>query len=74
MTDSPNFYNSEIGVTDLPIFVFTLPDFREIGSNKSADSKISGSGTTALVLHFFKLNLTFFANYVNQNNFNNVKV
>ena len=32
----------------LLIFVFTLPDFREIGSKKSADSKKSGSGTTAL--------------------------
>ena len=47
MADSPDFYISEIGVTDLPIFVFTLPDFWEISSKKSADSKKSGSGTTA---------------------------
>ena len=39
----------KFGVTDLRIFVFTLPDYREIGSKKkSADSKKSGSGTTAL--------------------------
>ena len=49
MSDSPEFYSSESRVTDLPIFVFTLPDYREIGSKKSADSKISGSWTTAIV-------------------------
>ena len=43
----PIFIFPKFGVTDLPIFVFTLPDYREIGSKKSADSKKSGSGTTA---------------------------
>ena len=48
MSDSlPIFIVPKFGVTDLPIFVFTLPDYREIGSKKSADSKKSGSGTTA---------------------------
>ena len=45
----PIFIVPKFGVTDLPIFVFTLPDYREIGSKKSADSKKSGSGTTALL-------------------------
>ena len=49
MADSPDFYSSEIRVTDLQIFLFTMQDFREIGSKKSADSKKSGSGSTALV-------------------------
>ena len=44
----PIFIVPKFGITDLPIFVFTLPDYREIGSKKSADSKKSGSGTTAL--------------------------
>ena len=43
----PIFIVPKFWVTDLPIFVFTLPDFREIGFKKSADSKKSGSGTTA---------------------------
>ena len=47
----PIFRVPKFGVTDLPIFVFTLPDFREIGSKKSAYSKKSGSGTTALANH-----------------------
>ena len=44
-SDSRDFYSSEIRVTDLPMFVFTMPDFWEMGSKKSADSKKSGSGT-----------------------------
>ena len=47
MSDSPDFIFPKFGVTDLPIFVFTLPDYREIGSKKLSDSKKSGSGTTA---------------------------
>ena len=36
--------------------MFTLPNFLEIGSKKSADSKKSGSGTTALVrMKFFRI-------------------
>ena len=45
MSDSPDFFISEIRgdrFTD-----FCVPDYREIGSKKSADSKKSGSGTTA---------------------------
>ena len=49
MSDSTIFIVPKFGVTDLPIFVFTLLDYREIGSKKSAESKKSGSGTTALV-------------------------
>ena len=45
----PIFIFLKFGVSDLPIFVFTLPDYREIGSKKSADLTKSGSGTTALV-------------------------
>ena len=48
MADSPDFYISEIRGDRFTDFVFTLPDYREIGSKKSADSKKSGSGTTAL--------------------------
>ena len=48
ITDSPDFIFPKFGVTDLPIFVFTLPDYQELGSKKSADSKKSGSGTTKL--------------------------
>ena len=33
------FMFQKFGVTDLPIFVFTLCDYLEIGSKKSADSK-----------------------------------
>ena len=47
----PIFRVPKFGVTDLPIFVFTLPNFREIGSKKAAYSKKSGSGTTALANH-----------------------
>ena len=43
-TDSPDFIVPKFGVIDLPIFLFTLPDYREIGSKKSADSKKSGRG------------------------------
>ena len=46
----PIFIFPKVGVTDLPIFMFTLPDFREIGSKKSADSKKSASGTVKLIL------------------------
>ena len=45
----PIFIVPKFGVTDLLIFVFTLPGFQEISSKKSADSKKSGSGTTALL-------------------------
>ena len=38
----PIFIVPKFRVTDLPIFVFTLPDFREIGSKKLADSKKNG--------------------------------
>ena len=44
MTDSPDFLVQKFGITDSQIFVFTLPDFREIGSKKLADSKKSGVG------------------------------
>ena len=48
MSDFPDFYSSEIRGDRFTDFVFTLPDYREIGSKKSADSKKSGSGTMAL--------------------------
>ena len=47
MSDSPDFYSSEIRGDRFTDFVFALPDFRENGFKKSADSKKSGSGTTA---------------------------
>ena len=40
-------------MTDLPIFVFTLPDFREIGSKKAANLKKSGSGAAVVPLPDF---------------------
>ena len=46
LADSPIYIVPKFGWTDLPI---TLPDFREINCKKSADSKKSGSGTTAFV-------------------------
>ena len=54
----------KFGVTDLPIFVFTLPDYREIGSKKSADSTNSGSGTTAYTTTIYMYIRTKYNKYI----------
>ena len=50
MSDSPDFYSSEIrGDRFTDFCVHTAGFYREIGSKKWADSKKSGSGTMALM-------------------------
>ena len=63
MADSPDFIVPKFGVTDLPIFVFTLPDFQEISSKKSADSKNTDHG----IEFYLKLSLAFTCTFIKAN-------
>ena len=63
-------------MTDSPIFVFRLPDFGEIGYEKSDDSNKSGSSGTTALLSFsffdFEANLRF--QQFQSNKMSNLKV